>query len=217
MPGSDLAAHPHVPVRPDLALPDGHDLFYPLDGVAARLERRPAARSGDDYGDACLARVHPAQTMHYRDVPDVPATFDLHPDLLQLPVGHRAVRFVLQVLDRRALRLVDPRRAHERDYGAAVRTLDVLDQSANVQRLLDYGEHSTARDRRQDCHLVARRDAGVSARVLAVYGEGQCVAHRSEVGMPTGEQRPDLRQGYAFFYRQLGLAGPCPVGRGAEE
>ena len=28
--------------------------------------------------------------------------------------------------------------------------------------------------------------------------------------MPPGEQRPELREGYAFFYRQLGLAGPCP-------
>jgi hypothetical protein len=35
--------------------------------------------------------------------------------------------------------------------------------------------------------------------------------------MPPDEQRPDLREGYAFFYRQLGLAGPCSVGSGAEE
>src|SRR3712207_4996212 len=26
--GPDLAADPHVAVRPDLTLPDGHDLFY---------------------------------------------------------------------------------------------------------------------------------------------------------------------------------------------
>src|SRR5918994_666925 len=207
MPGSDLAPHPHVPVRPDLAFPDRHDLFYPLDRVAARLERRPAARCADDYGDAGLTRVHLAQTMHYRDVPDVPASFNLSPDLLQLPVCHGTVRLVLQVLDRRPLRLVDPRGAYERGYGPAVRPLGVLDQGPDVQRLLDYGIHSTARDGRQDSHLVARRDTRVPARILAVYGEGQRLAHRGKPGMHLGELRPDLRERHTFVHRYLRLAG----------
>src|SRR5687768_4206694 len=125
--------------------------------------------------------------MHYRDMPDIPAPFYLRPDLFQLPVGHRTVSLVLQVLDRRALLFVDPRGAYERDYGPAVRPLGVLDQSPDVQRLLDYGEHSTAGDGRKYRHLVTGRDTCVPARILAVYGEGQRIAHRGEVGMPPGE------------------------------
>src|SRR5215210_5258540 len=155
--------------------------------------------------------------MHYRDVPDIPAIFYLGPDLLQLPVRHRPVCLVLQVLDRRAIRFVGPRSSDERGYGAALGPLSVPDQSPQVKRLLDYGEHLTARDRRKYCHLVAGRDASITARVLAVYGESQGVAHRGEVGMLPGEERPDLGERHTIIYRQLRLAGPRPVGRGAEE
>src|SRR5215203_2715857 len=117
----------------------------------------------------------------------------------QLPVGHRTVRLILQVLHHRTLRLVDSRRTDERGNGAAAWPLSVTDQSSYVQRIVDYGEHSAAGDGRQHGYLVARGDAVVRAGVLAVDGEGQCVAHRGEIGMPLGEQRPDLRERCAVF------------------
>ena len=43
-----------------LVLPDGHDLLHPLDGVAARRERRSAVRAGHDDRDARLANPQPS-------------------------------------------------------------------------------------------------------------------------------------------------------------
>src|ERR687893_1439756 len=74
----------------------------------------------------------------------------------------------------------------------------------------------TPRDRRQDGYLVARKDAGVPAGVLAVDGEGQGAAHGGEVGVPLGEERPELveRDPLGGDHR---LAGPRPVRRSPEE
>src|SRR5215207_4851570 len=132
LPGADLTPHPDVAVGPDLALPDRHDLLYPLDGVPARLKGWTASWRGDDYGHAGLAETYAPDAVHYGDLAHAPAPLYLRPDLLQLPVCHRAVRLVLEVLDRCAIRLVDPRRAYERGYGSAVRPLGVLDQSPDV-------------------------------------------------------------------------------------
>ena len=44
-----------------LVLPDGHDLLHPLDGVAARRERRSAMGRGRDDRDARLANSQPSK------------------------------------------------------------------------------------------------------------------------------------------------------------
>src|ERR687894_727664 len=156
-PGAHLAAHPDVAVRPDLALPDRHYLLYALDGVPARLVGRAAPGGGDDDGDARLAGVHPPDAVDYGYVSDHPSTLDLGPDLLELPVGHRTVGLVLEVLDGVAAGLVHPRRADKGADRAAVRSLGVLDHGPHVYLLLDDGEHAFASRRRRGATRQPRR------------------------------------------------------------
>src|SRR3712207_6869772 len=71
-------------------------------------------------------------------------------------------------------------------------------------------------DRWQDRDLVAGRDAGVPAGVLAVDREGQGVAHWGEFRVPLREERPQLVQ-RDLSRSYLRLAGPRPVRGRAEE
>src|SRR5829696_1947221 len=74
----------------------------------------------------------------------------------------------------------------------------------------------TPRDRRQHRDLIAGRDAGVPAGVLAVERKGQGVAHGREIRILFRQDGPELVQ-RSLPGRNLCLAGPRAVGGRPEE
>src|SRR5215208_814113 len=74
----------------------------------------------------------------------------------------------------------------------------------------------TPRDRRKHRDLVAGRDAGVPAGVLAVDREGQGVAHGREIGVPFRQDGPELVERDPLR-RDHRFAGPRAVSRRPEE
>src|SRR5688500_9913204 len=92
-----LATQPGSAVRIVLFLPDGNDLFDPLDRIAAGLERGVAVRRGNADDDACLPDRERADAVDNGDVVDSPPVADLVADLRHGELGGWRIGLVFEM------------------------------------------------------------------------------------------------------------------------
>src|SRR5438094_5829928 len=92
-----LPLDPDLAAFPDLLLPDRNGLLEGVDGEAAGLEGCGAVGAGDGDQDARLPNLEPADAVADGDAA-LPAADRLLRDLTHLPLRHRPVGVVLQVL-----------------------------------------------------------------------------------------------------------------------
>src|SRR5688500_765077 len=128
-----LAAQPGSAVRIVLLIPDGYDLFDPLERLAAGLERGVAVRRGDADDYACLPDRERADAVDYGDVVDTPPLADLVANLRHGELGGRRIRLVLE-MGNRATAAVIAHRPDERRDGAGARVSNERLGESGIER-----------------------------------------------------------------------------------